>query len=112
MTSGGGTGRLPFPIPDAAARVGRPSERDNLIEINWGQPLSFVVSPDGETKTFTTLETAAYWLERKWPVDDQPRRRAAQMLDAAAHCMTSIGSARTAFAQAAESAGFQAAARN
>lgn len=78
-----------------------------MIEINWGKPLSFVVSPDGETKTFTTLETAAYWLERRWPVDDVHRRQAVRVLDAAAHCMTPIGSARRAFATAARSAGFE-----
>ncbi|WP_306754420.1 DUF982 domain-containing protein [Paracoccus actinidiae] len=78
-----------------------------MIEINWGQPLSFVVSPDGDVKTFTTLETAAYWLQRKWPVDDVTRRHAAQVLDAAAHCMTPVGSARTAFSDAARTAGFK-----
>ncbi|WP_237168610.1 DUF982 domain-containing protein [Paracoccus shandongensis] len=78
-----------------------------MIEINWGKPLSFVVSPDGEVKTFTTLETAAYWLQRRWPVDDVQRRHAARMLDAAAHCMTPVGSARKAFTDAARSAGFQ-----
>jgi hypothetical protein len=82
-------------------------ERENLIEIHWGQPLSFVVSPDGETKTFTTLETAAHWLERRWPIDDVHRRHAARMLDAAAHCMTPVGSARKAFSAAARSAGFR-----
>lgn len=78
-----------------------------MIEINWGKPLSFVISPDGEVKTFTTLETAAYWLQRRWPVDDVQRRHAARMLDAAAHCMTPVGSARKAFTDAARSAGFQ-----
>ncbi|WEF24043.1 DUF982 domain-containing protein [Paracoccus sp. S3-43] len=82
-----------------------------MIEINWGKPLSFVISPDGEVKTFSTLETAAYWLDRKWPVDDVQRRHAAQMLDAAAHCMTPVGTARRAFTHAARSAGFQAVAK-
>ena len=79
-----------------------------MIEICWGTPLSFVISPEGETKTFTTLETAAYWLERRWPVDDVQRRHAAQVLDAAAHCMTPVESARRAFVSAARSAGFKA----
>ncbi|VDS07373.1 hypothetical protein PARHAE_00549 [Paracoccus haematequi] len=82
-----------------------------MIEINWGKPLSFVISPEGEVKTFSTLETAAYWLDRKWPVDDVQRRHAAQMLDAAAHCMTPVGTAREAFAHAARSAGFLAVAK-
>ncbi len=69
--------------------------------------MSFVVSPEGEVKTFTTLETAAYWLQRKWPVDDVSRRHARQVLDAAAHCMTPVDSARKAFTDAARMAGFR-----
>ena len=104
---GGGISRPPFSTP---GRLGAGSdkfpERTILIEINWGKPLTFVL-PEGDVKTFTTLETAAYWLERRWPVDDVQRRHAAQVLDAAAHCMTPIGSARAAFANAAQSAGFR-----
>ncbi|MFC3630119.1 DUF982 domain-containing protein [Paracoccus angustae] len=76
-----------------------------MIEVNWGNPLSFVL-PDGDVKTFTTIETAAYWLRRRWPVDDAPRARAARMLDAAAHCMIPVGTARAAFEDAAQTAGF------
>lgn len=82
-------------------------KRSILIEISWGKPLSFVISPDGDVKTFTTLETAAHWLERKWPVDDTHRRHAVRVLEAAAYCMTPVGSARAAFTNAAHSAGFR-----
>lgn len=78
-----------------------------MIDIHWGIPLSFVL-PDGDVKTFATLETAAYWLRRRWPVDDAPRAHAARMLDAAAHCMIPVGTARVAFADAAQAAGFTA----
>ena len=77
-----------------------------MIEVNWGYPLSFVLR-DGDVKTFTTIETAAYWLKRKWPVDDAPRAHAVRMLDAAAHCMIPVGTARAAFQNAAQSAGFR-----
>ncbi|MCZ0960574.1 DUF982 domain-containing protein [Paracoccus benzoatiresistens] len=77
-----------------------------MIEVNWGYPLSFVLR-DGDVKTFTTIETAAYWLERKWPVDDAPRAHAARMLDAAAHCMIPVRTARAAFKDAAQSAGLR-----
>lgn len=77
-----------------------------MIEIHWGRPLSFVL-PDGDTKTFSTLETAAHWLDRKWPVDDLSRAHAARMLDAAQHCMVPVHTAREAFADAAQAAGFR-----
>lgn len=77
-----------------------------MIELNWGEPLSFVVSADGDVQKFTTLEQAAYWLRRKWPVADDARSKALRQLSAAQDCLVSIGSARRAFVAAARSAGF------
>ncbi|VDC25151.1 DUF982 domain-containing protein [Pseudogemmobacter humi] len=77
-----------------------------MIEIQWGEPLSFVVSPEGEVQKFTTIEQARYWLRRKWPVTDAPRQRALDRLESAMECMTTVGSARRAFISAARSAGF------
>lgn len=79
-----------------------------MIEIHWGEPLSFVVSPEGEVQKFTTIEQARYWLRRKWPVTDLPRQRALDRLDSAMDCLIPVGSARRAFIAAAKSAGFVA----
>lgn len=76
-----------------------------MIEIYWGSPLSFV-SPAGEVQKFGTIEQAAYWLRKKWPVADDARDRALTRIDAAMHCLGSVGSARRAFISAASSAGF------
>lgn len=78
-----------------------------MIELNWGNPLTYVVSQDGGTKKFTTIEQAQYWLRKKWPVEDRDREIAIAQLDAAMHCMTPMGIARKAFMQAACSAGFK-----
>lgn len=77
-----------------------------LIELHWGSPLTLVVTPDGTTQTFSTIEQAAYWLRRRWPVADTARDRALDRIDAAQHCMVSPGTARRAFLHAARSAGF------
>ena len=77
-----------------------------MIEVSWGTPLSLVVSPEGEVQKFTTIEQAVYWLRRKWPVADTARGRALEQLDAAMHCLVSVGSARRAFLAAARTAGF------
>lgn len=76
------------------------------MELHWGEPLSFVVTTDGEVQKFSTIEQAAYWLRKRWPVADAARLKALDQLDAAMHCMTTIGSARRAFISAARSAGF------
>ena len=81
-------------------------ERNDLIEIHWGEPLSFVMSPEGDVQKFSTIEQARYWLSRKWPVSDDARDRALQYLDAAMHAIVSVGTARRAFIAAARSAGF------
>lgn len=78
-----------------------------MIEINWGNPLTYVVSQDGGTKKFTTIEQARYWLRKKWPVQDRDRDHAIALLDAAMLCMAPVGVARKAFVQAARSAGFE-----
>jgi len=88
--------------------AGNPPSRKKyiLIEINWGEPLSFVTSPDGDVQKFSTIEQASYWLRRKWPVSDDARQQAVDQLDAAMDCMVSVGTARRAFIAAARSAGF------
>lgn len=78
-----------------------------MIEIQWGSPLSFVVSTDGDIQKFSTIEQAAYWLRKKWPVRDEARDSALVQIDAAMECMGSVGSARRAFVSAARTAGFQ-----
>lgn len=77
-----------------------------MMEIHWGQPLSFVTSPEGEIQKFSTIEQARYWLRSKWPVSDEARDRALEQLEAAMHCLVSVGSARRAFISAARTAGF------
>jgi hypothetical protein len=78
-----------------------------LIEIQWGSPLSFVISPDGDTQKFSTIEQAAYWLRKKWPVRDEARVHALAQVEAAMDCVGSVGTARRAFVTAARSAGFR-----
>ena len=77
-----------------------------LIEIQWGEPLSFVTSPAGDVQTFSTLEQARYWLRRRWPVSDEARGRALDRIEAAMDCVASVGTARRAFISAAKSPGF------
>jgi hypothetical protein len=78
-----------------------------MIEIHWGDPMTFVVSPEGDTQKFTTIEQAFYWLRKKWPVADHDRDIALNQIDAAMHCLTSVGAARNAFISAARTAGFK-----
>ncbi|CAM3239475.1 Protein of unknown function [Paracoccus aminovorans] len=78
-----------------------------MIEIHWGEPLSFVVSPGGEVQRFGTIEKARYWLRRKWPVSDGARGRALNEVEAAMNCMVPVGQARRSFIAAAKSAGFR-----
>ena len=78
-----------------------------MIEINWGKPMTFVVSPTGDTTRFTTIEQAYYWLREKWPVADHNRELALDHIDAAMHCMATVGGARKAFVLAAKTAGFK-----
>ncbi|MBV0893478.1 DUF982 domain-containing protein [Paracoccus sp. Z118] len=77
-----------------------------MIEINWGKPLSFVVSPEGDVQKFTTAEQARYWLRKKWPVADSARDRALHRVEAAMECLAPVGAARRAFISAAKTAGF------
>ena len=78
-----------------------------MIEINWGKPITLVVSPTGETTKFKTIEQAYYWLRKKWPVADRNRDLALDHIDAAMHCMATVGGARRAFVLAAMTAGFK-----
>ena len=80
-----------------------------MIEIYWGAPLSFVVSPHGAVQTFSTIEQADYWLRRKWPVADPARKTALHQVEAAMNCMAPVDAARQAFVEAARTAGFRAA---
>jgi hypothetical protein len=68
--------------------------------------MTFVVSPEGGTQKFSTLEHALYWLRKKWPVADHDRDVALDQLDAALHCLTTVAVARKAFVAAARTAGF------
>lgn len=77
------------------------------MEINWGNPMTFVVSPEGKTKKFTTIEQACYWLREKWPVADQKRDFALAQIDAAMNCLVTVRAARNSFLMAAKSAGFK-----
>ncbi|WP_018001582.1 DUF982 domain-containing protein [Paracoccus sp. N5] len=77
-----------------------------MIEIQWGTPLSFVVSPEGDVQKFSTIEQAHYWLRRKWPVADPARGQALRQVEAAMNCLVPVGAARQSFAEAARSAGF------
>lgn len=81
-----------------------------MFEVNWGKPLVIAVTTEGDTKKISTIEHAQYLLSRKWPVDDVARRNALSAIDDAMECMGSVTSARVAFLQAAQSAGFQPAA--
>ncbi|WP_370515456.1 DUF982 domain-containing protein [Paracoccus sp. S-4012] len=76
------------------------------MEIYWGKPLSFVVSPAGDVQEFSTAEQVRYWLRKKWPVSDRARERALLQVEAAMDCMASVGTARRAFISAAKTAGF------
>lgn len=67
--------------------------------------MTFVVSPDGGTKKITTIEQAKYWLRKNWPVADRDRDLALDQIDAAMHCLVTVGAARKAFFSAAETAG-------
>lgn len=75
------------------------------MEVNWGEPLVLVVSPDGAMQKITTAEQARHWLRKKWPVADQSRDGALHHVEAAMECMTSVGAARRAFTRAARTAG-------
>ncbi len=77
-----------------------------MIEIYWGKPLSFVVSPEGDIQKFSTIEQASYWLRKKWPVADEARHRALGQIEDAMQCIGTVGAARRAFISAARSAGF------
>ena len=69
--------------------------------------MTFVVSTGGDTQTFTTIEQAFFWLRKKWPVADHDRDIALSQIDAAMHCMATIGAARSAFISATKTAGFK-----
>lgn len=77
-----------------------------MIEINWGHPMTVVVSPNGNTQKISTIEQACYWLRKKWPVSDRKRDFALDQIDAAMHCLVPVGTARKAFISAARTAGF------
>lgn len=78
-----------------------------MIEIYWGKPLHFVVTNDGDTQEFSTIEQARFWLRRKWPVLDDARDIALARIEDAMDCLGSVGTARRAFIQAAQAAGFK-----
>lgn len=77
-----------------------------MIELHWGHPITITVSPQGDTKQISTIEQAFFWLRKKWPVADDKRDLALDRIDAAMHCLATVGAARGAFLTAARSAGF------
>lgn len=77
-----------------------------LIEVYWGTPQTFHAPESGRELTFRTIEHVAYWLERKWPVADAAHHIALTQVHAAMDCLVPVGSARSAFSEAAASAGF------
>ena len=81
-------------------------QKSFIMEIHWGTPLSFVISSAGEVQKFSKIEQARYWLRRRWPVSNTAQHHALEQLDAALHCLVSVGSARRAFIAAAKAAGF------
>jgi len=91
-----------------AQRAGRSSCKKDirLIEIHWGQPLTFVLSSDGDVQKFSTIEQVKYWLVKQWPVADDARANALRQVEAAMDCIVPVGVARRAFVAAARSAGF------
>ncbi|WP_238321327.1 MULTISPECIES: DUF982 domain-containing protein [Thioclava] len=106
-----GFGEIPYcafviarPFKSEPSRT--PRKTRTLIEIYWGQPISLVVSPEGDVKNFSTIEQAHYWLRRKWPVADAALDHAIERVEAAMDCMGTVGDARAAFLGAANTAGF------
>ena len=83
------------------------NETENMIETHWGDPITLVLSAEGGTQKFSTVEQASYWLRKKWPVANQDRNFALAQIDAAMHCLVPVGSARKAFISAAKTAGFK-----
>jgi len=77
-----------------------------MMEVQWGTPLTLIVTGEGDTQEFSTLEQARYWLCRKWPVSGRERDFAIEVIDAAMNCLTTVGAARRAFISAARNAGF------
>ncbi|AZV00357.1 DUF982 domain-containing protein [Paracoccus sulfuroxidans] len=77
-----------------------------MIEINWGQPLSLVMSPAGDVQKFSTIEQVKYWLMKRWPIADEARSTALLQVEAAMDCVVPVDVARHAFVSAARSAGF------
>jgi hypothetical protein len=93
---------------DSSERViPKTNETKNMIETHWGDPITLVFSPEGDTQKFSTIEQASYWLRKKWPVSNQDRNFALAQIDAAMHCLAPVGAARKAFISAAKSAGFK-----
>ena len=88
----------------------RPSalqKEDCLIEISWGKPHTFIISPEGDIQNFSTIEQVRYWLLRKWPIADEARTAALRQVEAAMDCIVPVATARRAFLAAAKSAGFE-----
>lgn len=83
------------------------NEAKNMIETHWGDPITLVLSPEGGSQKFSTIEQASYWLRKKWPVANQDRNIALAQIDAAMHCLAPVGAARKAFILAAKTAGFK-----
>ncbi|GAB5434842.1 DUF982 domain-containing protein [Rhodobacteraceae bacterium R_SAG7] len=77
-----------------------------MIEIFWGPKMVLTEIETGTQEAFGTIEKAHHWLSRKWPVADSAARAALAQVEAAMECMGSVQDARSAFQDAACSAGF------
>ena len=78
-----------------------------MMEIQWGQPVAFVLPRDGEIERFSTIEKVRYWLRRRWPVSDAAQDTALAKVESAMDCMSPVEEARRAFLVAALTAGFE-----
>ncbi|RWY39588.1 DUF982 domain-containing protein [Falsigemmobacter intermedius] len=77
-----------------------------MMEVHWGAPLRFTVTTEGDTISVTTIESARWLLERKWPVADESRMTALRRIDQAMECLAPVAAAREAFVSAAQTAGY------
>lgn len=69
--------------------------------------MTFVVSAQGDTQEFTTIEQARHWLRCKWPIFNKDRDLALAQVDAAMQCLTTVSAARRAFLSATKTADFK-----
>lgn len=77
-----------------------------MMEVTWGEAFALTDPRGHNIARVSTIETAHYWLNRRWPVADRARETALTRIEAAMECLGSVDEARRAFFDAARSAGF------